>query len=114
MLDGIQRVKKGSAPQVYQAPGSRLPPFAPEFSEPVLIPIGSVHSRRKSLFLKFHPTSRSRPISMWRDLLISQVFIPFSGLDLVPAYSFSLFPRVQLKIFHQEGFPVEIGCVEMS
>ena len=114
MLDGIQRVMKGSTPQVYQAPGSRLPPFAPKFSEPVLIPIGSVHSRRESSFLQFHPTSRSRPISLWLDLLISQVFVPFSGLHLVPAYSFRLFPRVRLKIFHQEGFPVKIGCVEMS
>ena len=76
MLDGIQRVAKGSASQVYQAPGSRSPPFVPEFSAPVLIPIDLVHSRRKSLFLKFHPTSRSRPILMWRDLLFSQVFIP--------------------------------------
>ena len=76
MLDGIQRDVKGSASQVYQAPGSRSPPFVPNFSEPVLIPIASVHSRQKSLFLKFHPTSRSRPVLMWRDLLFSQVFIP--------------------------------------
>ena len=114
MLDGIQRVVKGSASQVYQAPGIRSPPFVPEFSEPVLIPIGSVHSRRKSLFLKFHPTSWSRPISMWRDLLISQVFIPFSALSLVPACSIRSFPHIRLKIFHHEGFPVKIGCVEMS
>ena len=92
MLDGIQLVVKGSASQVYQAPGSRSPPFVPKFSAPVLIPIDSVHSRQKSLFLKFHPTSRSRPISMWRDLLISQVFIPFSGLYLVPAYIIRSFP----------------------
>ena len=76
MLDGIQRDVKGSALQVYQAPGSRSPPFVPNFGEPVLIPIASVHSCRKSLFLRFHPTSRSRPVSMWRDLLFSQVFVP--------------------------------------
>ena len=56
MSDGIQRVVKRSALQVYQAPSSRLPPFVPEFSAPLLIPIDSVHSRRKSLFLQFHPT----------------------------------------------------------
>ena len=76
MLDGIQRDVKGSASQVYQAPGSRSPPFIPSFSESILIPITSVHSRRKSLFPGFLPTSRSRPVSMWRDLLFSQVFIP--------------------------------------
>ena len=56
MLDGIQRVVKGSVLQVYQAPISHSPPFVPEFVAPLLIPIDSVHSRRKSLFLQFHPT----------------------------------------------------------
>ena len=76
MLDGIQRDAMGSALQVCQAPGSRSPPFIPSFRDPVLVPLASVHSRRKFPFLRFHPTSRSRPVSIWRDLLFSQVFIP--------------------------------------
>ena len=63
MLDGIQRVVKGSTLQVYQAPGSRSPPFVPEFSEPVPIPIASVDSRRKIVLLAFRPASQSKAVS---------------------------------------------------
>ena len=62
-------VVKGSALQVYQAPGSRLPPFVPKFSAPVLIPIDSVHSRRKSLYF-----------------LHEKMKIFFAGLTLFTAY----------------------------
>ena len=76
MLDGIQRIVKGSASQVYQALGSRSPPFVPEISQSVLIPIASVDSRQKFVLLKFHPASQSKPVSMWHDLLFSCVFGP--------------------------------------
>ena len=76
MLDGIQWVVKGAALQVYQAPGSQSPPFVPKFSEPILIPVASVDSRQKFMLLEFYPTYQSKPVSMWRDLLFSCVFVP--------------------------------------
>ena len=62
MLDGIQRIVKGSALQVYQALCNHLPPFVPVISQSILIPIASVDSRRKFMLLEFHPISQSKPV----------------------------------------------------
>ena len=80
MLDGIQRIVKGSASQVYQALGSRSPPFVPGISQSVLIPTTSDDSRQKFMLLEFHPTSQSKPVSMWHDFLFSCIFVPTLSL----------------------------------